>query len=262
MTVFPTKEELGALLRDLRPFLLDPTLAGDVTVKNRNDFVTAADFGVQERLSRVLKERYSDFRFMGEEGEDHSVSAEIPTFVLDPIDGTTNYIFSQGMSAVSLALVYKGRAEVGAVYMHQHDELFTAARGEGAYLNGKPIHVLDAKSPEEVLVALGTMPYHKEYADQLFSLAKRLYLDCIDIRRSGAAAVDLCYLAAGRVGLFVERGLKVWDYAAGSLILEEAGGKLTDWQGRPVPMYGECDLAGSNTALHGYLLDLLSKTDF
>ena len=82
------------------------------------------------------------------------------------------------------------------------------------------------------------------------------------MRRSGAAAVDLCYLAAGRVGLFVERGLKVWDYAAGSLILEEAGGKLTDWQGNPVPMLGECDLAGSNAKLHQYLLDLLAKSEF
>ena len=258
MTKYPDFEEISALLRSLRPFLLDPTSAGDVIVKNLNDFVTAADLGVQRRLQQVLGERYPDFRFMGEEGSDHSVNDTVPTFILDPIDGTTNYIFSYGLSAVSLALVHHGKVELGAVYNPYTDELFFAKRGKGAFLNEKPLHVLPFSSPAEVVAAVGTMPYHKELADELFRVMRRLYLDCIDVRRSGSAALDICYVAAGRVGLYCEKGLKVWDYAAAALILEEAGGRITDQRGDPIPLHDGSDVAASNGALHGYLLDVVA----
>lgn len=257
MTTYPTFNDLSVLLRSLRPFLLDPTSAGEVIVKNRNDFVTAADLGVQRRLQEALGERYPHCRFMGEEDSDHSVDADVPTFILDPIDGTTNYIFGYGLSAVSLALVHRGRVEIGAVYNPHNDELFMAERGKGAFLNGTPIHVLQATAPAEAVAAVGTMPYHKEFADELFRVARRLYEDCIDIRRSGSAALDICYTAAGRVGLYCERGLKVWDYAAASLILEEAGGKITDYCGKAVPFFGGSDVAATNGALHPYLLGVL-----
>ena len=259
MMTYPTLEELSALLRSLRPFLLDPASAGEIVVKHRNDFVTAADMGVQRRLREALLTRYPTFRFMGEEDTDHTVHADTPTFILDPIDGTTNYIFSYGLSAVSLALCHRGCTELGLVYNPHNDELFCAARGKGAFLNGKPLHVLQASSPAEVIAAVGTMPYHKEYADTLFALARRLYLDCIDIRRSGSAALDICYVAAGRVGLYCEKGLKVWDYAAASLILEEAGGRITNDQGAPVPLVGGSSVAASNGTLHPYLLDVLKN---
>lgn len=258
MTAYPNYDEISVLLRSLRPFLLDPASAGDVIVKNRNDFVTAADLGVQRRLKKVLGARYPAFRFMGEEDSDHTICEETPTFILDPIDGTTNYIFSYGLSAVSLALVHHGKPEIGAVYNPHNDELFFAERSKGATLNGKPIGVLQASSPAEAIAAVGTMPYHKELADELFAIAHRLYSECIDIRRSGSAALDICYTAAGRVGLYCERGLKVWDYAAASLILEEAGGRITDYKGDAIPFCGGSDVAASNGALHTYLLDVLS----
>ena len=103
------------------------------------------------------------------------------------------------------------------------------------------------------------MPYRKEFADELFTVAKRLYLDCIDIRRSGSAALDICYTAAGRVGLYCERGLKVWDYAAASVILEEAGGRITDYKGDPIPLFGGSAIAASNGPLHDYLLRTLKN---
>lgn len=257
--IYPDYQELSTLLRSLRPFLLDPTSAGEIIIKNRNDFVTAADLGVQERLCTELKRRYPDFAFMGEEDKDHTVDPDIPTFILDPIDGTTNYIFSYGLSAVSLALCHKGTAMIGAVYNPYTDELFYAERGKGATLNGKPIHVPDATSPADVVAAVGTMPYRKEYADELFTIARTLYLDCIDVRRSGSAAIDCCYAAAGRVGIYAERGLKVWDYAASVVIIEEAGGKITDWNGNPVPLYGSSSVAVSNGHLHSYLLTTLQS---
>lgn len=259
MTRYPAFEEFDQLLRNLRPFLLDPTSAGDVVVKNRNDFVTAADVGVQRRLQKELALLCPDFRFMGEEDSDHTVDENTPTFILDPIDGTTNYIFHYGLSAVSLALCHKGVAVMGGVYNPTTDELFFAERGKGAFLNGKPIHVLDAATPDLVVAAVGTMPYRKEFADSLFRIAKRLYLDCIDIRRSGSAALDICHVAAGRVGLYCERGLKVWDYAAASLILEEAGGRITDYTGGKIPLWGGSDIVATNGALHPYLLHLLES---
>lgn len=259
MTAYPTFEELEGILRSLRPFLLDPTSAGEIVIKNRNDFVTAADMGVQKRLREEMKQRYPDFAFMGEEDSDHTVDPAVPTFILDPIDGTTNYIFGYGLSAVSLALCHEGEARLGAVYNPHTDELFYAERGKGAYLNGKPIRVSDADSPADVVAAIGSMPYRKEYADELFSVARTLYLDCIDIRRSGSAAIDCCYTAAGRVGLYAERGLKVWDYAASTVIIEEAGGKITDWAGNPVPLHGGSSVAVSNGKLHAYLLSTLQS---
>ena len=259
MIDFPSLEELDLLLRALRPFLLDPASAGEVIIKNRNDFVTAADMGVQKRLCEELKRRYPDFAFMGEEDKDHSVDPDIPTFILDPIDGTTNYIFNYGLSAVSLALCHRGEAILGAVYNPYTDELFSAARGKGAFLNGKPIHVLEADAPADVVAAIGSMPYRKEYADELFALARTLYLDCIDIRRSGSAAIDCCHTASGRVGLYAERGLKVWDYAASVVIIEEAGGRITDFEGNPVPLFGSCNIAASNGRLHDYLLRTLRE---
>lgn len=119
------------------------------------------------------------------------------------------------------------------------------------------MRVLPANDLSEVLAAVGTMAYRKEYADELFALAKRAYLSCIDIRRSGAASMDLCALAAGRVGIYFERNLSLWDYAASALVLEEAGGKITDWEGNPLTYTGKTDIAASNTHLHPALLALL-----
>lgn len=255
--MLPSVDEIIPVVRDLRDFVLDPAPRANITVKNKNDFVTAADLGVQQRLRSVLQQRYPNVCFMGEEDSDHTVDAEKPTWVLDPIDGTTNYIFNYGLSAISLALLHKGEVLLGVVYNPHTDELFSAERGKGAFLNGQPIHVTQADSPADTLAAVGTMPYDKSKADELFAIARSLFLSCIDIRRSGSAAIDLCYVACGRVGLYAERRLGLWDYAASSLILEEAGGRLTDWQGKAIPMTGRADLAASNGHLHAFLLNTL-----
>ncbi|MBE6702260.1 MAG: inositol monophosphatase [Ruminococcaceae bacterium] len=258
MFTYPDLQELTALLRDLRAFLLDPSSAGKPVAKGHHDFVTAADLGVQQRLRSLLCARYPHIRFMGEEDKDHTIDPTVPTFVLDPIDGTSNYIFSFGISAVSLALVYQGQALSGAVYNPYTDELFAAERGKGAFCNGKPIHVLDTDKPGEVLAAFGTSPYRHEFADVTFSIARQLFSDCIDIRRSGSAAADLVYVADGRTGLFVECNLQLWDYAAGTVILEEAGGRITDWEGAPLSMTGPSTVAASNGKLHDYLLKTIA----
>lgn len=255
---YPTMCELEPLLRGLRPYLLQRLSQSDIHIKHANDFVTEKDLYVQTFLEKELAERYPHIAFLGEESETTSIDPRVPTFVLDPIDGTTNFIFGYGFSAVSLALVYGGAPVLGTIYHPYTDELFAAERGKGAFLNGTPMRVLPANDLSEVLAAVGTMAYHKEYADELFALAKRAYLSCIDIRRSGAASMDLCALAAGRVGIYFERSLSLWDYAASALVLEEAGGKITDWEGNPLTYTGKTDIAASNTHLHPALLSLLA----
>lgn len=255
----PTLCALCDIVRAVRPFLLDPAEKGAVTAKNANDFVTAADRGVERRLGAALRAAYPDVTFFSEEQGKSQLDDPRPTFVLDPIDGTTNYIFSFGLSAVSLALVENGAATLGVVYNPFTDELFAAEKGKGAARNGAPIAVSPAARLNETLAIVGTMPYHKERADELFATTRRLYEACIDIRRTGSAALDLCYVAAGRAGVFAERDLQVWDIAAGSLVLAEAGGKLTDFAGAPLRLCGRTDVAASNGALHADLLALLAE---
>lgn len=255
----PEIKDLEPLLRGLRPFLLERIARTDVHTKHANDFVTQKDLYVQTFLKKELAVRYPDFAFLGEEGEAQKIDPRVPCFVLDPIDGTTNFIFGYGLSAVSLALVYQGSPVVGVVYNPYNDEFFAATRGKGASLNGKQIHVLPATKLSEVLAAVGTMAYHKEYEKELFYLMREAYLSCIDIRRSGAASIDLCSLASGRVGIYFERDLSLWDYAASALILEEAGGTVTDFDGNPLTYTGKSDIAASAGTLHPALLSLLQS---
>lgn len=257
----PTSSELEELLRGLRGFLSEPLAREEVHTKHANDFVTEKDLFVESTLKRELSARYPSFAFLGEEETFGGVDPAVPTFVLDPIDGTTNFIFSYGISAVSLGVLFGGEPVLGAIYQPYTDDFYFAEKGKGATKNGKPIRVLPATELREVLAAVGTMPYHKERADELFALAKRLYLSCIDVRRSGAASIDLCHVASGRVGVYVERGLGLWDYAAGAVILTEAGGRITDFEGNPLRFTGGADIVCSNGALHEALLAILHASE-
>lgn len=261
MFQIPDVEPLVSIIRGLRDFLLDPLSRGEIVTKNKNDFVTAADKWVQHHIKSRLCELYPTFAFLGEEEAGEGIDPAVPTWVLDPIDGTTNYIFSYGLSAVSLGLVLGGRAVLGIVYNPYTDECFHATRGGGAYLNGRPIRVDSAKALADTIASVGTSSYYKERSKKLFALAERLYLSCIDIRRTGSCAIDLCYVAAGRVGVYAEYRLQPWDFAAGSVILSEAGGTLSDWEGNPVDFSGPCNLAASNTHLHDPLLAIISDAE-
>lgn len=253
----PKQSELEPLLRGLREYLSEPLSAGEIHTKHANDFVTEKDLFVETTLKKALSARYPDFAFLGEEETADPVDPAVPTFVLDPIDGTTNFIFSYGLSAISLGVLFGGEPVLGAIYNPFTDEFYFAEKGKGATKNGKPIHVSPANDLSAVLAAIGTMPYRKEAADELFALAKRLYLACIDVRRSGAATIDLTHVADGRVGVYAERSLSLWDFTAGAVILTEAGGKITDFEGNPVSFTGKSDIACSNGALHEALLALL-----
>lgn len=199
--------------------------AANLTIytKGRADFVTQADLKVQTFLKDSLYNLYPQIGFMGEE-ETNNIDITSPYWILDPIDGTTNYIYGYHHSAISLALKEDCGIVFGIVYNPFTNELFSAIYKEGSYLNNTPIKVSNTISLDSALVSVGTSPYHKEMAHNIFSKMELIYQRALDIRRTGSAALDLAYVACGRQDAYFEYELKPWDYAAGNLIVTEAGG--------------------------------------
>ncbi|MBQ8970303.1 MAG: inositol monophosphatase [Lachnospiraceae bacterium] len=204
---------------------VDRSGGGDIISKEGHaNFVTKHDQKVQEILKKELLKLLPGAAFVGEEEEVHeSVYREGYAFIVDPIDGTSNFIKDYKASAVSVGLLKDGKQYAGVIYNPYPDEMFSAQAGEGAYLNKKRIHVSD-KPLSEGLVIVGTAPYYPELHEESFKMAFHYFKQCIDIRRTGSAAIDLCNVAVGRAELFCELRLQPWDFAAGSLIVTEAGG--------------------------------------
>ena len=211
------------------------------TKHGRANFVTAYDKAVQARLEAGLREILPEAAFIGEEGSAAKFSATGKFFIVDPIDGTMNFIKDYHLSAISVALVVDGRAELGVVYNPYTDELFTARRGHGAQCNGRPLRVSSAPLAEGI-VLFGTAPYNPELCERSFKLAYACCRTALDVRRSGSAALDLCAVAAGRAELFFELFLSPWDYAAGGLIVAEAGGAVSTVEGLPVAYDRPCSV--------------------
>ena len=180
-----------------------------------------------------------------------------PYWILDPIDGTTNLIHDCHQSCVALALWDGEKLVFGCCYNPFRDETFAAELGKGAYLNGRPIHVSDMSEMEKALVIVGTSPYEREKTDRVFDMVKRIFQRSADIRRLGSAELDLCWVACGRADCYVEYNLKPWDYAAGSVILHEAGGKLSDCAGQEPKLPFNSDICCSNGLLQAEFLDIV-----
>ena len=247
------------LVQNAREIIFDRELAHQVTKKGLADYVTQVDFAVQDYLRRELYSRWPQIDLMAEEQKDRPPVEGRQVWILDPIDGTTNLIRGYQHSAVSLALWDRDHLAFGVVYNPFSEETFTAARGEGAFLNGQPIQVGDAASIDQCLVTVGTCPYRKSSAAVNFPLFQQVFLESLDLRRSGSAALDLAYLACGRIDCYFELDLKPWDYAAGTLLVQEAGGRVTGWRGETPNLARNCDLLATNGPVHGHLLDLLGR---
>ena len=164
---------------------------------------------------------------------------------MDPIDGTTNFIKDYRMSCVSIGLIRNGKRYLGVVHNPYLDETFSAISGEGAYMNGNAIHV-SSDDLENGVVLFGSSPYNTELAKASFKLAYEYFQKCLDIRRSGSAALDLCSIASGRAELYFELILSPWDFAAGALIVEEAGGIVTTVEGGALPCLEKSSVLARN----------------
>ncbi len=231
--------------------------AGTVAKEGHANFVTAYDKRVQAYLFETLRALLPEARFIGEEdGADVFTDEDRRgfAFCVDPIDGTTNFMTGWLPSVTSIALLRDGAPFLGVVCNPWQDMLFSAVRGGGARLNGEPIRSSDEPLARS-LVAFGTAPYYPEQAERTFALCAAYLPRCIDLRRSGSAAWDLCCAAAGTIGLFYETRLQLWDYAAAGLIAEEAGCRLTDMEGAPLPWDGPSSVlcASRGVAREDYL---------
>ena len=244
------------LVKQAKPFIQNRDMADHIKVKGPADYVTQVDTNVQKFLSEKLYELAPQIQFLGEEEGLHAMSSD--TFwILDPVDGTTNLIHDYQHSTVSLGLYEKGEIVMGVIYDPFREEVFYAEKGKGSFRNGEPIHAAQAETLRETIVAIGTAPYQKELAHENFQRFERIFMKCQDIRRTGSAAMDLAYVACGRIGGFFEARLQPWDFAAGMLLVEEAGGRITRFDGSAVNPVEPGGILATNGKLHEELRGLL-----
>ncbi len=202
----------------------------EVTEKAPNDFVSAVDFAVEQEIINTIKSSYPDHQILAEESGVVGSDDSEYRWVIDPIDGTTNFIKGYPHFAVSIAVYKNNKLEAGLVYQPISDELFMAARGEGATLNDRKIRASKVL-PEQAIIATGFPFKDSELMPKQIKTVKKVLEAFPDIRRAGSAALDLCYVACGRVDGFFEFGLSEWDIAAGALIAQESGAIVSDSNG-------------------------------
>jgi myo-inositol-1(or 4)-monophosphatase len=225
--------------------------------KGRIDLVTQTDGAVEAHLRECLDALLPGTDFMGEESA-RSLVPEGDCWIVDPLDGTTNFVHGIPFVAVSIALWQEGTVRLGVVNLPMLGECFSAEKGQGAHCNGRPIQVSGNSRCEQSLIATG-FPYDIDaQKDRILRWLGSVLPQCRGVRRCGAAAADMAYVAAGRYEAFYEAGLKPWDMAAGWLLVEEAGGRVTNILGEPL-RFGDVILA-SNGHVHQELATLLKAT--
>ncbi|WP_455220331.1 inositol-1-monophosphatase [Kaarinaea lacus] len=202
----------------------------NVQTKSENDFVTEVDKAAEQEIIRTIHKAYPNHGFLAEESGKQS--GDEFTWIIDPLDGTTNYVHGFPQFAVSIALKHKQVLEQAVVYDPLRQELFTASRGRGAQLNDRRIRVTSRPGLKGALLGTGFPFKQQQYLDAYLATFKALFPMTAGIRRAGAASLDLAYVAAGRLDGFWEIGLNPWDMAAGALLIEEAGGFVCDFAGQ------------------------------
>ena len=217
--------------------------------KGAGNFVTKYDVAVQEYLKKELLAILPEAHFMGEEGTDQTESLQGLCFIVDPIDGTANFVRGLRCSAISVALARDGELIAGVVYQPYIDEIFYAEKGKGAFRDGQPIHVSD-RAMCDGFYYFGTGSYYEGTENRTFSIARALFDRMLDLRRFGPAAYELCNIACGRLELGFEVLLQPWDYAAAACIIEVAGGRITQLDGTPITLDRPCSILAGNAVCH------------
>jgi len=226
--------------------------------RDYNDLVTNADKQSEAKIAEVVHRYFPEHNVIGEEGGDRKKKSDYK-WIIDPIDGTVNYAHSVPLFCVSIALELKGEVIMGIVQSPIMGEKFWSVKGEGAYLNDKKISVSDCNDLKDGLLVTG-FPYGaKDNMDHCIDHFVNFVKLGLPIRRLGSAAMDICYVACGRFDGFWEVNLNAWDVAAGVLILREAGGKITDFQGNPYSIYGKQILATNGRKIHQEMTKVLEK---
>lgn len=223
-------EKVINIIKETDIIFFDNNLRNDYKEKGKADFVTRADIEISNFLHHRLGEEFPDVGFLSEEEEQRNILNN-DYWILDPIDGTTNFMNQISLSAISLGYCSGGVITAGVIYIPYANELFYAQMGKGAFLNGKPIKCGAKTVLADCLGLMEFNAYFKNDSESALDHAAKIYLQCQDIRTFGSAAVELAYIACGRADVFLGRYLKPWDYAAGVAIVSEAGGKVGDLEG-------------------------------
>jgi myo-inositol-1(or 4)-monophosphatase len=233
-------KKAGQFIREERLKITDD----DIELKGKASLVTYVDKNAEKLIVDELTQILPEAGFITEEGTADS-DGETLKWVIDPLDGTTNFIHGIFPHSVSIALMKNDQPIVGVVYEVGQDELFAAWQGGGAWLNGKPISVSKNKTHEDVLLATGFPYYNFEMLNEYLKLLEFFMMETRGMRRMGSAAVDMAYVACGRFDGFFEHALHAWDIAAGIIILQEAGGKVCDFKGGDNYLFGK-EIVASN----------------
>jgi myo-inositol-1(or 4)-monophosphatase len=224
---------------------------------SKRNMVSNIDLAAEKVIIDFIKERWPDHQILAEEGSGNQKSSSYK-WIIDPLDGTTNYIHGFPFYSVSIGIEFEGKLLIGVVFEPVRNNIYYAERGKGAYMNGQPLRVSKVESLAEALLVTG-FSYQLDKGDvSNFGLFNQFSHAAQAVRRTGSAALDLCYLAAGYFDGYWEMYLAPWDTAAGSLIVEEAGGKITGFNGEPFSIYSKAILA-SNGSLHPSMLEVLQK---
>ncbi|MBK1721588.1 inositol monophosphatase family protein [Thiocystis violacea] len=225
-----------------------------VESKSRNDFVSDIDRAAEATIIQELRGRFPHHAILAEESGEQGSGDHL--WIIDPLDGTTNYLHGFPQFAVSIALQYKGQLECAVVYDPLREEMFTAAKGQGAQLNDRKIRVANRPSLEGALIGTGFPFRDQSHIDAYLGMFKAMTLATAGLRRPGSAALDLAYVAAGRTDGFWELGLAQWDCAAGALLVKEAGGTITDLSGAE-RFLDTGNMVAGNLKVHRAILDLI-----
>lgn len=222
-----------------------------VQEKQANDFVTEVDRASEQIIINAIRKAYPDHAILAEESGSHAGNDYL--WIIDPLDGTTNYLHGFPQFSISIALQYRGELEAAVVYDPLRDETFSAHKGGGAYLNDHRIRISNQKDLHGALLGTG-IPYRDQrHVDAYFGMMKALIRDAAGVRRPGSAALDFAWLAAGRIDGFWELGLAQWDFAGGALLVKEAGGVVTDLRGGDTH-FKTGNLVAGNVKIHKEML--------
>ena len=227
-----------------------------IRYKGEVDLVTEVDEQAEQVIREILLGAFPAYGLLAEEGG-ALVGEEDARWIVDPLDGTTNYAHGLPIFCVSIALERSGEVVLGVVHDPMREEIYVAERGGGATLNGEPIRVSDTEELIRALIVTG-FPYERSEIPEALELFGRFAAITQGMRRLGSAALDLCYVAAGRLDGYFERGIWSWDLAAGNVIVEEAGGKLTNYRGDVLDLAGR-EIVASNGRLHSAMMRLIGE---
>lgn len=252
------RDTLLLAAREAGRILMDKLEQGvTVAYKGAIDLVTEADLASERAIVALLRARHPDHDILAEEG-DYGCRGADQRWIVDPLDGTTNFAHGFPWFAVSIALEVRGEVVLGAVFNPHNNELFVAERGRGATLNGRPLCVSSTGVLEQAMLATGFAYDHKTSPENNYRHFASFQRAAQAVRRAGVASLDLACVAAGRFDGFWELKLKPWDVAAGVLLVEEAGGRVSDYRGAPMPL-DRGEILASNGHLHGAMQQILSQ---